>query len=226
MKTSAKQNSLGGRSTAAFTLVELLVVIGIIGLVASLVVVGIAQVKYKKWENGTTAQKAKYELAIEGYKSAFGSYPPDDPATAAATPYWNPLAYELGGVRRAGPNFTSEPDPTHTITPVMLTSYFNLSGFVNAGPPSPPGPKLKFSINLRSGTGMTADVVFLTNAAPGNPPPVMLLQVPAEHPDPAQTINVWRYRAYPAGGHNPKTFDLWAEIKKRGGGTNIIGNWK
>jgi prepilin-type N-terminal cleavage/methylation domain-containing protein len=223
MKMSAKQNCQNGRSTVAFTLIELLVVIGIIGLVASLVVVGIGQVKYKKWENGTKAQLAKYELAIESYKTAFGSYPPDDPATAAAKPYWNPLAYELGGVRRSGVNFTSESDPTHTITPVMLTSYFNLSGLVNA---APPGPKLKTSINLRSGTGQTADVVFLTNAAPGNPPPVMLLQVPAEHPHPAQTINVWRYRAYPAGGHNPKTFDLWAEIKKKGGGTNIIGNWK
>ncbi|MFM8469210.1 MAG: type II secretion system protein, partial [Limisphaerales bacterium] len=104
---SAKQNSLGGRGVAAFTLVELLVVIGIIGLVASLVVVGIGQVKYKKWESGTRAQLAKYELAIESYKSAYGSYPPDNPATAAAMPYWNPLAYELGGVRRAGANFTS-----------------------------------------------------------------------------------------------------------------------
>ena len=54
----------------------------------------------------------------------------------------------------------------------------------------------------------------------------MFLQVPAEHPAPAVTVNVWRYRAYPAGGHNPKTYDLWAEIKQRGPGTNFIKNWK
>lgn len=52
----------------------------------------------------------------------------------------------------------------------------------------------------------------------------MLLQVPAEHPNGG--INVWRYRAYPVGGHNPKTYDLWAEWKRRGGGTNVHGNWK
>jgi hypothetical protein len=65
----------------------------------------------------------------------------------------------------------------------------------------------------------------------------MFLQVPAQKPDtndtsnvPVQDMgpNVWLYRAYPADGHNPKTYDLWAEIKKKNAGTNalIIGNWK
>lgn len=224
MKMSAKQNCQGGRSAAAFTLVELLVVIGIIGIVAALTVVGIGQVKYKKAENGTKAQLAKLQLAIEGYKSAFGSYPPDNPATAAATPHWNPLAYELGGVRRSGLNYTSESDPTHTVTPAMLTSYFNLAGLVNVQPAGT--SKHKYALNLRIGTGLTADAVFITNGAPGILAG-MFLQVPAEHPDPLQTVNVWRYRAYPAGGHNPKTYDLWAEIKQRGTtNAQIIGNWK
>ena len=46
----------------------------------------------------------KLELALDSYKSAYGSYPPDDPATAALRPDRNPLAYELGGMRRAAPN--------------------------------------------------------------------------------------------------------------------------
>lgn len=224
MKNRAKQNILGRRNPEAFTLIELLVVISIIGLVASMIVVGIGAVKYKKWESGTRAQLAKLELALESYKSAFGSYPPDDPLTAAAMPHWNPLAYELGGVRRSGVNYTSESDPTHTVTPAMLTSYFNLGGLVNAQPAG--ASKHKYALNLlRIGTGKSADAVFITNGVAGIPA-AMFLQVPGDHPDPTQTINVWRYRAYPAGGHNPKTYDLWAELKQKGTGTNIIGNWK
>jgi hypothetical protein len=57
-------------------------------------------------------------------------------------------------------------------------------------------------------------------------PAVLLLQVPAQHPNGSSVVNVWRYRAYPVGGKNPKTYDLWCEYRKRSGGTNIFGNWK
>ena len=226
MKTSNKQNNRDGRNAAGFTLIELLVVIGIIGMVAALTVVGLGSVKYKKGVSGTTAMKARLELALESYKSVFGSYPPDDPTTAAAFPHWNSLAYELGGVRRSGVNYTAESDPTHTVTPAMLSSYFNLGGLVNVQPAGT--SKHKYALNLRIGTGLTADAVFITNGVAGIPA-ALFLQVPAEHPDPTQTLNVWRYRAYPSsatGGHNPKTYDLWAELKQKGTGTNTIGNWK
>ncbi len=223
MKMSTKQNYSGGRNTAGFTLIELLVVIGIIGMVAALTVVGLGAVKYKKGVSGTKAQLARLELAIESYKSVFGSYPPDNPTTAAATPWWNPLAYELGGMRRSGvSDSTSEQLPTHTVTaaPPMLASYFNLGGLVNVQPAGT--TKHKYALTLR-GTGLTGDFVLLTNGVAGMPA-AMLLQVPAEHP--TSPVNVWRYRAYPAGGRNPKTYDLWAELKQKGTGTNIIGNWK
>ncbi|MEQ2007834.1 MAG: type II secretion system protein [Limisphaerales bacterium] len=232
MKTIAKQNYPGGRNAAAFTLIELLVVIGIIGVVASLIVAGIGAVTDKKGVSGTKAQLARLELALESYKSAFGSYPPDDPATAAAMPHWNSLAYELGGVRRSGANYTSESDPTHTVTPAMLSSYFNLGGLVNVQPAGT--SKHKYALSLqRIGTGKTADAVFITNGVVGIPA-ALFLQVPAQKPDtndlagvpvPDIGLNVWKYRAYPAGGHNPKSYDLWAEIRQKKG-TNTIGNWK
>ncbi len=204
----------------AFTLIELLVVIAIIGIIAAMTVGAIASATGKRDESAAKAQLAKIELALEDYKKKFGSYPPDEPTWAAANPFWNPLAYELGGMRRSGVNFVSESDPNHTVTLAMVSSYFSLAGFVNQD-----GTKAKSFLNLKGGSSKNADYVLLTNSAPGLPPAVMLLQVAAEHPDPTQTVNVWRYRAYPVNGHNPKSYDLWAELKKKGG-TNIVGNWK
>jgi hypothetical protein len=70
---------------------------------------------------------------------------------------------------------------------------------------------------MKGGTGKTADYTQM-------PSGVMLLKVAAEHPTLAE--NVWFYRSYPTNGHNPKSYDLWAEIKRSGGSTNIISNWK
>ncbi len=224
MKTT-KQFNRAGQGTLAFTLVELLMVISIIGLVAAMVVGGIRAASGKRDESAVKAKLAKLVAMIESYKAKTGFYPPDNPIVAAATPHWNPLAYELSGMRVSGVNLVPEADPTHTLTPAMLTSYFNLPGLANVGKNAATPPK--YSLNLVGGSGKNADYVLLTNSAAGLPPAVMLLQVPAEHPA-GGAANVWRYRAYPANGHNPKSFDLWAEIKKSGTPitTNIIGNWK
>lgn len=229
MKTTTNYNGQMRRGRRAFTLVELLMVISIIGIIASLTVVGIASARGKKEESAVKAQKEKLVLAIESYKKQFGAYPPDNPIVASNMPAFNPLAYELGGVRRAGVNFISELDPAHTVTPVMLEpppppilptrrGYFDLPGFVNV---TPVGGKAR-SFITGGGSGQSATFVYLTNGIAATPA-AMFLQVPAEHP--AGGVNVWRYRVYPVNGHNPKSYDLWAEIKRRGGGTNIIGNW-
>lgn len=216
-------NHKSGRAARAFTLVELLTVMAIIGVVASLVVAGIGSVTYKKEEAAVKVMHAKLVSALEDYKKAYGSYPPDNAIVASNTPYWNPLAYELGGVRRTNANFIAELDPTHTITtagPAQVNAYFGVAGFVNASANAGSKPK---SFLTGGGSGQNATFVALTNGTPGMPA-VLLLQVPAQHP--TGSVNVWRYRAYPVGGKNPKTFDLWCEYRKRGGGTNILGNWK
>ena len=210
-----KQVNPGAR---AFTLVELLMVISIIGLIAALTVAGIRSAGPKKGRALTEAMLAKYILAIEAYKSKVGTYPPDCPANAALRPDLNPLAYELSAVSiNAAGNFLPDVNPNLAVTPAQVTSAFPaLAGFANSRPLTAPVTKPRYSMPMKGGSGKSADFVVITN--------IIYLQVPADHPSLA--TNVWRYRAYPATGHNPKTYDLWAEIKDGSGATNIIGNWK
>ncbi len=212
-------NMLPKQKTQAFTLIELLMVIGIIGIVVGLTVGLVATAGPKKAAAATAAQMAKIQSALESYKKKFGTYPPDEPNWASTNAHWNPLAYELGGVRNVSPNFAAESDPSHLVNNLMIGSYFNLPGFVN----QKTGGSPEVFLNLKGGSGMGADFALLTNGS--GHPAVMLLQVPAKHPA-GGAANVWRYRAYPVTGHNPKSYDLWAEIEQKGGGTNFIKNWR
>lgn len=224
MKTMPKQFKPAGQGAMAFTLIELLMVISIIGIVAALTVAAMGAAKGKKDEAAVKTHHAKLVLAIESYKKQFGTYPLTPPGLAATNAHWNALAYELGGVRPSGVNFVSELDPTHTITttgPAQLNGYFGLAGLVNVS--ASPSARAKSFLSGSGGSGLSATYVYLTNGTPGLPA-AMFLQVPADHP--SQSVNLWRYRVYPTNGHNPKSFDLWAEWKKRGGGTNTYGNWK
>jgi type II secretory pathway pseudopilin PulG len=66
-----------GRRAAAFTLVELLLVIAILVALASMVVVAAGSIFGSTKERATRAQLERLTLLIEEYRSRAGQYPPD-----------------------------------------------------------------------------------------------------------------------------------------------------
>ena len=62
----------------AFTLIELLTVIAIIGLLAALLFPVLKGIKRQQYIRNATAEMEQMETAIERYKAAYGFYPPDN----------------------------------------------------------------------------------------------------------------------------------------------------
>jgi len=216
-----------GRTSGAFTLVELLVVIAIIAVVAGLVVGVAAGSKQKKTRLQTQAEMKAIQAALELFKGKHGSYPP----TRNNNPLLNPLFYELTGVRYTNPApnvfvYTSVQDPGHSLTSVQVNSYFGTPGFMNFT--TDPNANMEVWLPLRP-----KQYGKLNGTGP------YLLKVPAKVPKVAATSvhsftnlwktnteNYWLYRAYDPNGFNPQGYDLWAELPgKDATQVEVVSSW-
>ncbi len=97
----------GGRLKAelqtAFTLIELLTVMAIIGVLAALILPVAGAVKKHQYIYNSQTQMAQLETAIDRYKAAYGFYPPDTPGNSMT----NHLYYELVGTTNNGGNYVT-----------------------------------------------------------------------------------------------------------------------
>lgn len=234
-----------GRLIAAFTLLELLVVISIIGLLAGLVV-GLAPIAATKMrEAKLKAELNELVTAIESYKARFGVYPPDnyDPATGRSNPVTNQLYYELTGVivnNVGNSGYFRTADDNVLINTATVSQFFNREGFVNSATDDQRRRLFRHTFNASQhaqifrqvGQPGYANLELLTagfsSDAAGKKGSGFAwpLSLPAAvHPVPSNPgLNPWRYVSTNPT-NNPGTFDLWAEIIVRNK-KKIIGNWK
>ena len=203
---------------AAFTLIELMVVIAIIGVLAALVFPALRAAKISATRGKVNMELKQLEIAIEAYKARYGFYPPD-----SARPEVNRLFYELLGTAQKGAAF--EPlDGRESVPAATVKAVLGVDSFVNcsrAGGGDDSKGAEKFLRNLKpdqyriiSTNNARFGMLVCSVPGPGRPGEV-ILGLPE--------VNPWRYiSSNPT--HNPKSFDLWADVLVAGK-TNRISNW-
>jgi prepilin-type N-terminal cleavage/methylation domain-containing protein len=181
----------------AFTLIEMLTVIAIIGILAALALTLLPQVSDKAKRSRVQAQLTQIETAIASYHAKHGFYPPDNPNN----PNMNQLFYELTGVQWDNIAYTDAYG--RKVATNQISQAFDVGGIVHSD-----------SRVARNFLGDSNNVYTVQIG------PVWVLGVPVDwpivpgltSPIPSQpTVNVWRYNSSNPT-HNKNSYDLWAEI--------------
>jgi prepilin-type N-terminal cleavage/methylation domain-containing protein len=204
----------------AFTLVELLTVIAVIGIIAALIFPAARAAQRLAIVHSAQAQMAQLQAALDRYKSVYGFYPP-----GSARALTNQLYFELEGTFLTNNNTAYMTlDRLATIPTNAVSSVFGagVGGFMNCnklGAPEDAPHAENFLTELNTNQ---FSVVTVAGTA------VSLLVTPVGGPDSSYTplglldVNPWRY-VYP-GTNNPGSYDLWIQLSIAGK-SNLVCNW-
>jgi prepilin-type N-terminal cleavage/methylation domain-containing protein len=209
---------MSGR-TPAFTLVELLIVIGIIGLIAGMLVAFAVPKAQQSKIHQAEAELQSVVMAIDSFHSDFGSYPPDNTNNldkgwttygARQEDYLPPLFYELTG---AVQNPSSSPD----------TMTFGSNAFLVAR------KDYFFAFGLEGPQNSTPDTLknYLPHLRPSqykalpSGPYVLTCSIGTDATPTG--MNPWRYHRSNAT-NNPASYDLYVPLVI-GNKTNFVKNW-
>ena len=220
---------------SGYTMIELLVVMAIIAIVASLILPVTKSLQKKRVISIAQAQLNQMQTAIESYKSKIGFYPPDNPGK----PYLNPLYFELVGTVLNNNVYTTL-DGSGQVNLGSVTT-FGVSGFVNSGASlrgsdDKPGPR-NFLTDLRPdqvgkfvyADGSPSYNAILVCSVPwpsGNLPNGLtspIITSPPAAPQPP-VLNPWRYVST-GPTNNVGKFDLWIDLVI-GNKVYRISNWR
>jgi len=206
------------RRYAAFTLVELLVVMAVIATLAAMIFPAAAVIKRNAAIKRVQAEMKLVEMALTAYQADLGLYPPDNPDA----PEFNQLFFELTGTTNITGNvFLSQAGPS--ISDVKAVFGADVPGLVNVSRGS--GDEVRqakdYLISLKPSNYLEVQhgseiATVLGTTAKG---PLMLSQPPPGR----LSINPWRYTSGSAT-NNPGKYDLWVDVSL-GGKTYRFCNW-
>jgi prepilin-type N-terminal cleavage/methylation domain-containing protein len=216
-------------SVAAFTLIEVLVVIAIMGIIAAMVLTGGQYASTVKKETAVKAEREKLQTMIDNYQAKLNFYPPDNGNLAAlsssAAEYLyenytasNALIYELTGVTNLTNSALIFNGNTISLASGDFPNYFNRTGIANADSSEPqnffkPPPMPQDYTNYPGTPLHSYDALGL------------LVPVPLTGTQP----NFWHYDASSARRHNQNSYDLWAEFAVGNKNGKVVvetnGNW-
>jgi len=213
------------RAARGFSLIELLVVIGVIAALAALTFPIMGAIKRAQTLHRARAELAQIEMAIEAYKTKLGFYPPDNPG------YWttNQLYFELLGttlVTNAAQQTFQTLDGSAQIvntTAAFKTAFgpnTKITRFMNcakpgAGDDAPSAVKFLIGLKPAQFLAVNSPVTTTVLGTSVGGAPVFTGQ--------AGEITPYGYNSSNPQ-HNPKSFDLWIDVLA-GGKTNRISNW-
>jgi prepilin-type N-terminal cleavage/methylation domain-containing protein len=208
-----------GFRRAAFTLIELLIVIAIIAILAAMIIPISGAVNRNKIKAKARVELEQVATAIELYKTKLGHYPPDNPFNPAT----NQLLFELLGTTFTNGAYATL-DGSAWVNSSALGSVFGLAGA---------SPKVGGIINTTQGTvgdegrvathflsGLKPDEVATITSPGGNQVKILVAAVPGPTANYLTTINY----VSSSPTNNPNTYDLWVDVVISGK-TNRISNW-
>lgn len=232
------------RDSAAFTLVEMLVVISIMAVLAGLVFMVTPSVTFKKRKLTAIAEMNEIVQAIDSYKAQYNAFPPDNPnlyggsvSNYAYNSGINTLFYELIGTTYTPgtPDSFTLANPPSNLSSTDVQNAFGVGGFLNVtqGGSDPNSPKAKEFLRPKSSryayypSGGTNVILLICSVEGTNSPPNVLM---GNDPQTGTTfpINPWHYVST-TPTNNPKGYELWVDIQSSGSTTNArrsrISNW-
>ena len=223
---------------AAFTLVELLVVIAVIAILAAMIIPIAGSIRAKSTISRAQAELKKLETEIEAYQHKRGIYPPDGLNINTTNNGYaiTPLFYEL-----AGTVYTNNPPVAfqrlhggEIIGQADVQAIFGMGGFINSAYVANATDNAQI-LQTEAGDFLknlaTAEYLVVVIRAPLLPlnKSCAVLGVQMDGPlmlgsaTTGSQINPWRYVSTNPT-NNTSSYDLWVDLTI-GGQTKRISNW-
>jgi prepilin-type N-terminal cleavage/methylation domain-containing protein len=228
MKTINETRLAGPAASArAYTLIELLTVIAIIGALAAMIFPVLSVVKKKEYINAASAEFRGLQHALEDYHAKYNTYPPSNPSLL---PGINTLYYELTGVSQTTNNSIVCFSTLDGVTSIPISDYqaafsAGIGAVFNCTQGGDEGSSAKNYLSgalkaNRFGTVAIGNGSITNLITSVGGPDASYLPLGALAP---AGMNPFCYN-FP-GTNNPSSYDLWIDLKISGK-TNRICNWK